>query len=40
MSIGQIASYTAADSENVNPNRGNKDSATSGSFMKDSAKKE
>lgn len=40
MSIGQIASYTAADSENVNPNRGNKDSVTSGSFMKDSAKKE
>jgi uncharacterized protein involved in propanediol utilization len=40
MSIGQIATNTASDSENVNPNRPIKDSVLSGSFMKDSAKKE
>jgi hypothetical protein len=40
MSIGQIATNTASDSENVNPNRPNKESVLSGSFMKDSAKKE
>jgi len=40
MSIGQIATNIASDSENVNPNRPNKESVLSGSFMKDSAKKE
>jgi uncharacterized protein involved in propanediol utilization len=40
MSIGQIATNTASDSENVNPNRPIKDSVLSGSFMKDSVKKE
>jgi uncharacterized protein involved in propanediol utilization len=40
MSIGQIATNTASDSENVNPNRPIKDSVLSGSFMKDSAKKQ
>lgn len=38
MSIGQIA--TTNEQENFNPNRANKDSVLSGSFMKDSAKKE